>query len=99
MSFKPIGLELSSVLAEWIENPAVQEPIVFAVWRRVVGEAVTARSSPHAFSKGVLMVDVIDPAWGRELEGMSPEILGQLNRALGKRIVRTIEWRPVTQQP
>ena len=99
MSFKPIGLELSSVLASCIENPAAQEPIVFAVWRRVVGEAVTARSNPRAFSKGVLIIDVFDPAWGNELEGMSSEILGKLNGALGKRVVRVIEWRLATEQP
>jgi predicted nucleic acid-binding Zn ribbon protein len=93
MSFKPIGLELSSVLAEWVENRAAQEPIVFAVWRRVVGEAVTTRSSPRAFSKGVLIIDVIDSTWGTALEGMTPEILGKLNGALGKRVVRVIEWR------
>jgi len=96
MSFKPIGLELSSVLAEWVENPAAQESIVFAVWRRVVGKAVTTRSSPRAFSKGVLIIDVIDPTWGTVLEGMSPEILGKLNGALGKRVVRVIEWRLAT---
>ncbi len=99
MGFKPIGFELSSVLAEWVENPDVQEPIVFAVWGRVVGEAVTARSSPRAFAKGVLVIDVIDPTWERALKGMSPEILGKLNGALGKRVVRVIEWRLVTEQP
>ena len=99
MSFKPIGLELSSVLATWIENPAVQEPVVFAVWRRVVGEAVTERSSPRSFENGVLRIDVIDPTWGRVLEGMSPELLGKLNGALGKRLVRAIEWHLATEQP
>ena len=96
MSFKPIGLELSSVLAQWVENPDVQEPIVFAVWKRVVGVAVTEHSSPRAFAKGVLVIDVIDPTWARVLEEMSPELLGKLNRALGKRVVRVIEWRPAT---
>jgi len=93
MSFKPIGQQLSSVFAEWIENPDVQEPIVFAVWKRVVGEAVMKHSSPRAFSKGKLTIDVTDPAWGRVLEDMSPELAGKLNSALGKRIVRAIEWR------
>lgn len=93
MSFKPIGSEMSSVLAEWVDNPAAQQSIVFAVWRRVVGEAVTTHSSPRAFSKGVLTIDVLDPAWVSALEGMSAEILGKLNGALGKRVVRMIEWR------
>jgi predicted nucleic acid-binding Zn ribbon protein len=96
MSFKPIGREISSVLAAWVENPAAQESIVFAVWGRVVGEAVTTRSSPRAFSRGVLIMDVADPAWGKAFEDMSPEILGKLNDALGKRIVRGIEWRLVS---
>ena len=99
MSFKPIGLEMSSVLAEWVENPKVQEPIVFAVWKRVVGEAVAEHSSPRAFAKGVLLIDVFDPTWGRVLEEMSPDLLGKLNGALGKRVVRVIEWRLVTEQP
>ena len=72
---------------------AAQQSIVFAVWRRVVGEAVTTHSSPRAFSKGVLTIDVLDPAWVSALEGMSAEILGKLNGALGKRVVRMIEWR------
>ena len=96
MSFKPIGFELSSVLAEWVENPDLREPIVFAVWKRVMGEAVTAHSSPHAFAKGVLIIDVIDPTWGRVLKEMSPDLLRKLNGALGKRVVRVIDWRVAT---
>jgi len=99
MSFKPINLELSSVLAQWIKDPVAQESIVLAVWKRAVGEAVTQHSTPRALVDGVLVIEFIDPTWGRVLEEMTPDLLGRLNGALGKRIVRSIEWRLREEQP
>jgi predicted nucleic acid-binding Zn ribbon protein len=93
MSFKPISLGLSSVLAEWIDAPAAREAVVLAVWQRVVGEAVAKRSRPHALEGSTLVIEVIDPAWGRALEEMAAELLGRLNSALGEPIVSSIEWR------
>jgi predicted nucleic acid-binding Zn ribbon protein len=96
MSFKPISRELSSVIAEWIDAPAAREAVVLAIWPRVVGDEVAQRSRPQALEGSKLVIEVIDPAWSRALEEMAADLLRRLNGALGKQIVRSIEWRPAS---
>lgn len=93
MGFKPISNELFSILAQWVDSPDAREGVVIATWQRVVGEAVTERSRPRALEGSKLVVDVADPAWGPVLEEMSADLLVRLNGALGKSVVRSIEWR------
>jgi predicted nucleic acid-binding Zn ribbon protein len=60
------------------------------VWPAVVGEAIAAEAHPTAEREGVLTVTCSSAVWAQELDLMGPEIVGRLNGALGRDLVRSV---------
>ncbi|MFQ5744697.1 MAG: DciA family protein [Acidobacteriota bacterium] len=93
MSFESIAVRMAAVLLDWVEDPVARSAILCRIWSRAVGPAVARRTEAHGLADGVLRVEVLDTAWGKVLEEMAPELLAKLNAALGRPLVRKIEWR------
>jgi hypothetical protein len=76
-------------------------PLVEKRWASVVGPEIARRSEPEALENGVLTVRVTDPAWGKMILKLQGRILQELNRAVGKGLVRRINFirRDELQKP
>lgn len=64
---------------------------IFCLWKEVVGEAVAARTSPHAFGRGILTIRVHSAAWQNELTYMKRDLIAKLNAAVGRGAVKDIK--------
>lgn len=71
----------------------VREAFVFAAWRHVAGEQTADRTSPITVEERKLVVAVEDKTWKRNLESLAPQLLFQLNSALGRSLIDLIEFR------
>ena len=67
-------------------------PLVEKRWAEVVGQEIARRSEPEALENGVLTVRVTDPAWGKMISRLQARIVPALNRAVGKGLVRRINF-------
>ncbi len=97
-----------AVLAELLERalpPAARKRVyslalVEKRWESVVGPEIARRSEPEALENGVLTVRVTDPAWGKMILKLQGQIIPALNRAVGKGLVRRVNFtkRDMLQQ-
>jgi predicted nucleic acid-binding Zn ribbon protein len=71
----------------------VLEAACLAAWKHEVGETLSARAQPEKLRDSTLVVAVEDAVWQRQLEQMRDQFLFRLNKVLGKRVVRVLEFR------
>ncbi len=68
------------------------QPLVFAAWKRAIGEPLRLRTRPIEFRDGRLMIAVGDRVWKRHLEDLSPDILYRVNSILGHGVITFLEF-------
>lgn len=61
---------------------------VFGGWDDAVGPAVAAHVRPVRLDRGILVVDVDDPAWATQVRLLSAQLIDRLADATGVRITR-----------
>jgi hypothetical protein len=83
---------LPTLLKSQCDIDEVRESVVFAMWRRVAGEAVRAHAMPVALEGERLKVAVADRMWLRHLDLLAKEMIFRLNGALGRKEVAFIEF-------
>jgi predicted nucleic acid-binding Zn ribbon protein len=71
--------------------PASQ--ILAAAWPAAVGLKVAGHTRVSAFADGLLLVEVEDAMWQRNLEALKEQILPNLRRLLGDLAPRAIQYR------
>jgi predicted nucleic acid-binding Zn ribbon protein len=72
----------------------LQESEIMEAWSQMVGEFISAHSTPVALHEGVLYVRVLQPALHYELEQVSKgDILRKLKRRFGGKIIRDVRFR------
>lgn len=97
VTFESLEAGLAGILTSWTGDPDLRVRIVIRSWARVVGAQVARRTEARNFEDGVLGVAVLDSGWETALRDMSGELLGRMNRSLGRRVVRRIEWLPASR--
>ena len=75
------------------KDEELTEAVVFAAWRRVVGESLREQAVPFRLYRKTLIVAVAGETWKKHLEALSGQMLFKLNGALGKPAVTFIEFR------
>jgi Dna[CI] antecedent DciA-like protein len=73
-------------------EPRVVE-ILAPLWPHVVGKAIAQHSQPLAFEGGVLKLATSCPSWAVQLRRMSEEIRAEVNRYLGRGVVKKVSFR------
>jgi predicted nucleic acid-binding Zn ribbon protein len=73
--------------------PASTLARVQSCWASSVGAAIAAAASPAAERDGVLTVRCESAVWSQELELMAPDLLTQLNGALGEQLLHKLRCR------
>ena len=72
----------------------LHETEVLEAWSKIVGEFISAHSSPVALREGVLYVRVLQPALHYELEQIAKiDILRKLKQRFGGKIIRDVRFR------
>src|SRR6202043_2818619 len=66
--------------------PQNEAPLL--AWPLVCGSAVADRTRALEFAGAVLRVEVPDAGWKRELQGLAPRYLAQINRYAGQKVER-----------
>ncbi len=69
------------------------EAVVFAAWRKIVGESLGNHAVPFKLIKKKLFVAVTDNNWRRQIEDLSSQMIFKLNSALGSSLVTFIEFK------
>jgi hypothetical protein len=66
--------------------PQSEAPLL--AWPVVCGSVVAGRTRALEFADAVLRVEVPDAGWKREMQGLAPRYLAQLNRYAGQKVER-----------
>ena len=61
--------------------------------KRVAGEGLADHATPRILRDGTLIVEVADDVWKKQLERMSRELTGRMNKLLKRDVVKAIEFR------
>lgn len=69
-----------------------------AAWPLAVGKKVAARTRAARMVRSRLIVEVEDPVWRKQLLALSGQILGNLERHLGKGMVEELEFRVIPRR-
>jgi len=82
---------LPGILGDMEGVEVVREAVVFAAWRRIAGESLTAHAVPVGLENGTLRIAVSNLNWQRNLKDQCGQMLFKLNAALGATTVTYIE--------
>ena len=83
---------LQKVLPAGARDRIYSADLIAKHWPDVVGDELSRRSEPEALRDGVLTVRVTDPAWGKMIYGLQGRIVPAINRKLGARLVKRINF-------
>lgn len=82
---------LPGILGDMEGVEVVREAVVFATWRRIAGESLTAHAVPVGLENGTLRIAVSNLNWQRNLKDQCGQMLFKLNAVLRSPIVTYIE--------
>ena len=63
------------------------------VWNKAVGDTIAQQAQPAFMRGGVLFVKCSSSAWMQQLQFMKGKICEQLNRLLGKEVIKDIRFQ------
>jgi predicted nucleic acid-binding Zn ribbon protein len=84
---------LQGVLGGLESGPRVRESLALAYWSRVVGPQASAATEPEVVRDGVLFVRTKSSVWSHELTMMKAHLILELNRAVGRPVIKEIIFR------
>lgn len=71
----------------------VAEAAAIAAWKYATGRGLQSHAVATRLESQILIVEVRDPIWQKQLETMKNELLFRVNSVLGQRLVKDIELR------
>jgi Dna[CI] antecedent, DciA len=81
------GLE-KLVAASMRRVPALDAPLL--AWPLVCGSVVADRTRAVSFTDKVLLVEVPDAGWKREMQNLAPRYVAGMNRYAGQKVERIV---------
>ena len=84
---------LPKVYRDVVSDPIADEDLVLSYWPTTVGATIACRTRPVGVFGDKLFVEVTDPSWLSELQGLSWRISRQLNDAVGRRVLSDVRFR------
>ena len=73
------GTGLDKIVTDSLRRVAPSEAPLMA-WSLVCGSTVAERTRAVSFAAGVLLVEVANPGWKRELQALAPRYLAMINQ-------------------
>lgn len=74
------------------------EAFARAAWGQAVGKKIAGHTRATRMVRTRLIVEVEDKIWQRQLFALTPHILGNLEKSLGRGIVEDLEFRIVPRR-
>jgi predicted nucleic acid-binding Zn ribbon protein len=74
------------------------EELARAAWRQAVGAKIAAHTCAARMVRTRLIVEVEDKIWQRQLFVLTPHILANLEKSLGRGVVEDLEFRIVPRR-
>ena len=74
------------------------EQLCCAAWLEAVGRKIAAHTRPAKLVRTRLVVEVEDRIWQRQLFALTPHILSNLDKTLGRGLVEDLEFRIVPRR-
>jgi predicted nucleic acid-binding Zn ribbon protein len=72
----------------------LNEEQIRQAWKEVVGDFLAGHSAPVSIQRGVLIVQVLQPAIRYELDRTwKPEVLRKLRARFGEKVIREVRFR------
>jgi predicted nucleic acid-binding Zn ribbon protein len=72
----------------------LNEEQIKAAWKEVVGDFLASHSAPASIQRGVLIIQVLQPAIRYELDRTwKPEVLRKLQARFGKDVIKEVRFR------
>ncbi|MBW2064504.1 MAG: DUF721 domain-containing protein [Deltaproteobacteria bacterium] len=91
--FTSLGDVISELLGDRNLPFNPKDALIWRVWDEVVGPVTCKYAQPSWIKNGILRVKVEDPIWLQELQFFEGTIVGKLNQKLGRKAVKSIEFR------
>jgi hypothetical protein len=82
---------LRQIMSDLLRARPAEEAVIMA-WPLICGREVAARSRPVSFSDGILMIEVTDAEWRKQLQSFLPSYIGGYEGLLGP-LVKSIQFR------
>ena len=78
-----------------MQDVADPEARAVAAWKVAAGKKIARHTKARKLVRSTLVVEVEDLVWQRQLATLSRILLGNLEKALGERLVNEIDFRPM----
>lgn len=88
-----VALALDGVLSSLESGVRIRENQALYLWAHVTGPQVAAASEAVSVYEGVLIVRTRSSVWSQQLSFMKATILAELNKRIGKPVLRDIVFR------
>ena len=92
-----LGDILKGVLPAGARERIYSTQLIEKRWEEIVGYELARRSEPEALLDGVLTVRVTDVAWGKMFYRLQGRIVPAINKAVGSRLVKRINFTKRSQ--
>jgi len=89
----PVGEVLNGVFGSFESGSRLRESLALAYWADVVGPQAAAASEAESIRDGILFVRTKSSVWSHELTFLKAHILAELNRRIGRTLIRDIIYR------
>ena len=84
---------LDSIIKEVGAKEGVEHEILIESWNRIAGDFISKHAEPFSLKRGVLVLRVLQPAIRFHLEQAKGQLLKNLQKELGKAIVKQVQFR------
>jgi predicted nucleic acid-binding Zn ribbon protein len=92
-SQRPVGEALNSVYRTLDSGALLRESLALAYWPEVVGPQAAAATEAEYVKDGILFVRTKSSVWSHELTFLKSHILVELNRRMGRPLIKEIIYR------
>jgi hypothetical protein len=93
--------QASRIIAQWGSDLITSERIACGAWKKAVGKRLALRTNAIRLVRNRLVIEVEDEVWRNNLYSLRPQILRNMEKAVGPGIVEDIsfEIRPRRREP
>ncbi len=91
--FTHIKTILDTALGKFRPASDLDMTMIWDIWDNVVGEMIAENAKPGAFRDGILRVNVSSSVWLHQLRFLKHDMELNINRAIGKDIVKEIKFK------
>jgi predicted nucleic acid-binding Zn ribbon protein len=86
---------LGEAIAEFLEKYHLQEGYarvqIAAIWKKTVGKMIAAYTKKVELNSNILIIQITSPAVKQELMMLKTDIIKQLNKSIGKELIKEVE--------